>query len=182
MKTTEQKINYRCPKCGAEAFEVTAHVTQDWKIDSCGNFLECLNDCVEVTHSPDDDDMWTCANCGFSAEGRRFSVKGDARPYDVAVKIVTEDAGLTWASVNEIYSLLGRDTDTVPFWIKGEDIMATGFISCSGVSRLRSNGEEEHFVEYVGAKLISLSCKIFEKFEGEYNGIRFCILPEEWSI
>lgn len=34
---------YRCPVCGAKSFEVTAHVTQDWKIDCNGTFLEALN-------------------------------------------------------------------------------------------------------------------------------------------
>ena len=52
---------YRCPACGAESFEVTAHVTQDWKIDCNGTFLESLNECVEVTHYPDENDIWDCA-------------------------------------------------------------------------------------------------------------------------
>lgn len=63
---------YRCPKCGAECFEVTAHVTQDWKIDGNCTFLESLNECVEVTHYPGEDDIWNCANCDFSAAGREF--------------------------------------------------------------------------------------------------------------
>lgn len=65
---------YRCPVCGAECFEVTAHVTQDWKIDCNGAFLEALNECVEVTHHPDETDIWSCANCAFSAEGKLFLV------------------------------------------------------------------------------------------------------------
>lgn len=68
------KPKYRCPKCGAESFIVTAHVAQDWKVDSMGTFLECMDECVEVTHQPDDDDMWNCANCGFSGAGREFRV------------------------------------------------------------------------------------------------------------
>lgn len=63
---------YRCPVCGAESFEVTAHVTQDWRIDGNGHFLQSLNECVEVTHYPDEDDIWSCAKCDFSAEGKRF--------------------------------------------------------------------------------------------------------------
>ena len=63
---------YRCPAFGAESFEVTAHVTQDWKIDCNGTFLESLNECVEVTHYPDENDIWDCADCGFSAVGREF--------------------------------------------------------------------------------------------------------------
>ena len=63
---------YRCPKCGAESFEATAHVTQDWRIDGNGAFLQSLNDCVDVTHYPDESDIWDCANCGYSASGSKF--------------------------------------------------------------------------------------------------------------
>ena len=72
IKMTNRK--YRCPVCGAKSFEVTAHVTQDWKIDCNGTFLEALNECVEVTHYPDEMDIWSCANCDFSAEGKSFLV------------------------------------------------------------------------------------------------------------
>ena len=64
----------RCPVCGAKRFEVTAHVTLDWKIDCNGTFLEALNECVEVTHYPDEMDIWSCSNCDFSAEGKSFLV------------------------------------------------------------------------------------------------------------
>lgn len=72
IKMTNHK--YRCPVCGAKSFEVTAHVTQDWKIDCNGTFLEALNECVEVTHYPDEMDIWSCSNCDFSAEGKSFLV------------------------------------------------------------------------------------------------------------
>ena len=39
---------YRCPVCGAKIFE--------------------------VTHYPDEADIWSCANCDFSAEGKSFLV------------------------------------------------------------------------------------------------------------
>lgn len=48
----------RCPKCGADSFFVTVHVAQDWCVDGDGEFLECANDCIEITHKPDDDDIW----------------------------------------------------------------------------------------------------------------------------
>lgn len=62
----------RCPKCGGKEFLATAHVTQDWGLDESGAFQECLNECVEVTHSPDMDDIWTCKRCGHSAVGSEF--------------------------------------------------------------------------------------------------------------
>lgn len=64
----------KCPKCGCQSFNVTAHVTQDWVVDEYGNFLRCEDDCVEVTHRPDDEDVWNCANCGYSASGKEFNI------------------------------------------------------------------------------------------------------------
>ena len=61
-----------CPKCGHDNFYVTAHVTQDWVVDGEGYFISSINDCVEVTHEPDDDDLWQCAGCGYEASGREF--------------------------------------------------------------------------------------------------------------
>lgn len=64
----------KCPKCGAKSFCVTAHVTQDWVVDENGVFLQSLNDCVEVTHYPDDYDIFDCNNCGYFAVGMEFNV------------------------------------------------------------------------------------------------------------
>ena len=65
----------RCPKCGAMSFVVTAHVTQDWVVDENGDFINCEDDCVEVTHFPDDTDFWTCNNCGHYDIGTAFNVQ-----------------------------------------------------------------------------------------------------------
>lgn len=56
--------------------------TQDWKVDCNGTFLESLNECVEVTHYPDENDIWDCANCSFSAEGHRFLCLSDEQEGD----------------------------------------------------------------------------------------------------
>ena len=72
----------RCPKCGGKRFNATAHVTQDWELNEFGTFEKSLNDCVEVTHEPDQDDILDCPKCGFSGNGRAFIVSsrdGDAR-------------------------------------------------------------------------------------------------------
>lgn len=65
----------RCPKCHNKTFLVTAHVTQSWEVDEKENFLKCICECVEVTHTPDDDDLWTCSLCGYNAVGKEFSIK-----------------------------------------------------------------------------------------------------------
>ena len=64
----------KCPNCGCGKFIVTAHVTQTWNVDDKGNWLETITECEEVTHKPDDDDMWTCSDCGYSGEGRVFNI------------------------------------------------------------------------------------------------------------
>lgn len=61
-----------CPKCGCTEFCVTAHVTQGWVVDGDGNFQKCTNECEEVTHAPDDDDIWVCNQCGYDATGREM--------------------------------------------------------------------------------------------------------------
>jgi len=48
-------------------FVTTAHVCQDWVVDENGDFLEEENSCVEVTHGPDADNIWTCKICGAEA-------------------------------------------------------------------------------------------------------------------
>ena len=65
----------QCPKCGCKEFFVTAHVTQDWLVDSNGDYLQTENECVEVTHFPKNDDMWMCADCTYSAEGKEFEIE-----------------------------------------------------------------------------------------------------------
>jgi ribosomal protein S27AE len=64
----------KCPKCGAGVFYVSAHVIQDWEVDEYGNFINTIDDCVEVTHHPDDNDLWECVKCGCNAPGRDFNV------------------------------------------------------------------------------------------------------------
>lgn len=66
-----------CPKCGCTKFSVTPHVTQDWLVDGNGNFISCTNQCVEVTHKPDDEDIWTCMKCGFSDSGSKFNITSE---------------------------------------------------------------------------------------------------------
>lgn len=49
-------------------FSVTAHVTQEWKVNENGEFIESLKECVEVTDEPNARDfIFSCIECG--AEG-----------------------------------------------------------------------------------------------------------------
>ena len=65
----------RCPRCGHTEFFATAHVAQGWRVDKNGDFIEESNSCMEVTHFPDDDDIWDCANCDYSDIGEHFNVE-----------------------------------------------------------------------------------------------------------
>lgn len=65
-----------CPKCGGQVFIVTQHVTQTVKVDGEGYFISEVSSCDEVTHAPDNDDIWQCEKCGFDAAGSEFE-KGD---------------------------------------------------------------------------------------------------------
>ena len=56
-----------CPKCGNNTFITTAHVMQDWIVDAEGNYLETSNNCVQVDHEPDPDNIWSCSRCGAEA-------------------------------------------------------------------------------------------------------------------
>ena len=65
----------KCPKCGCKEFYVSAHVIQDWLVDSNGDFIRTENECATVAHFPEDDDIWQCADCGYDAEGSEFNLK-----------------------------------------------------------------------------------------------------------
>lgn len=48
-------------------FTTTAHVMQLWEVDEEGNFLDMLEEFVQVLHGPDRDNIWTCCECGTKA-------------------------------------------------------------------------------------------------------------------
>jgi hypothetical protein len=60
-----------CPNGCNSGFYTTAHVMQEWKLDNNGNYIETMEDCLEVTAYPHDDNVWACAKCGAEAEIQR---------------------------------------------------------------------------------------------------------------
>jgi len=57
-----------CPKNpDHKTFITVAHVSEDWKVDEHGEFLEKVGD-VQVDAGPDTDNNWSCATCGAEAE------------------------------------------------------------------------------------------------------------------
>lgn len=86
----------QCPNCGSKSFLVSAHVVQDWVVDEDGDFISVYDDCVEVAHFPDDDDIWGCNNCGYSRPGREFNIEpttgcDDIAPTDLPIHSLLED-------------------------------------------------------------------------------------------
>ena len=67
--------DYRCPKCGGAKFSASAHVCQDWMLNEHGAFMETIDECSQVTHRPNDDDLWVCLDCGYDAAGGEFVKK-----------------------------------------------------------------------------------------------------------
>lgn len=57
-----------CPNCGCKEFTTVAHISQDWKVDESGNFIAVQESYLETVAHPDDDNIWTCVNCGAEAE------------------------------------------------------------------------------------------------------------------
>lgn len=67
-------IEKRCPRCGHKEFNVDTHVVQGWRVNEYGAYTETTCECIEVTHSPADDDIWECAKCGYEAAGSKLNV------------------------------------------------------------------------------------------------------------
>jgi len=65
----------RCPRCGGNEFVVYGHVVQKWLVNKFGLCQKVLDDCIEVTHDPTDNDIWTCKKCCISAKGEYFNVE-----------------------------------------------------------------------------------------------------------
>lgn len=47
-------------------FITTAHVQEEWVVDSYGNFVETIR-CTDITHGPDHRNVWICKECGEPA-------------------------------------------------------------------------------------------------------------------
>ena len=51
-----------------KTFSTTAHVSQLWEVDESGDFLNVIEDCLDVSHRPDSGNLWECQICGAEAE------------------------------------------------------------------------------------------------------------------
>lgn len=88
-------------------FATTAHVTQEWKVDDSGEFIETINDCLEVTHTPDRDDCWNCTVCG--AEAKVFDQASDLIE---KIEVLIRDTVANYCDANDI-TLTAEQLDNV---------------------------------------------------------------------
>lgn len=51
-----------------KTFVTTAHEVHEWVVDEAGNFISDRG-CIEVAHSPNKSNIWTCSECGVEAVG-----------------------------------------------------------------------------------------------------------------
>lgn len=74
----------KCPKCGYNEFKVNAHTVETWLVDEDGDYITTTNSCVEVSHYPNDDDLWECAKCGYQDAGKKFEVPGGTDKMEIS--------------------------------------------------------------------------------------------------
>lgn len=170
----------RCPKCNNETFNVTAHIVQGWEVDSDGDFVEITEDCVEVAHEPDNDDLWTCTECYYEAAGSEFEVK-EISPEDKLNAVKHEQLSYIAASggVLEIRESDDKYNDYNREIIKKfQDAHGSAFlgnINFYGEQRERvAEGKESVYEEYTGQPIYnaSFSFVVPEKDEKLETAIR----------
>ena len=63
-----RKVKHVCPEgCSEGKFLTTAHVMQEWEVDAFGNFIKVVDDSLEVTHYPQEGNIWSCVRCNSTA-------------------------------------------------------------------------------------------------------------------
>ena len=53
-----------CPNGCNTNFTTTGHIMQEWEVDCKGNFVSVTDECLQMTHGADFDNIWTCIVCG----------------------------------------------------------------------------------------------------------------------
>lgn len=118
----------QCPRCGNKKFNVTAHVCQDWLVDENGEYLETIEDCSQVAHYPDNQDLWECSQCGYSDMGEAFECASVISTPETASEPGTKKAGPAFRNI----SLVDENGN----------VLGAGAISCDGDPR-----EKEAIIE-----------------------------------
>lgn len=99
-----------CPNCGCDEFYAEAKVVQSWRVDAYGNPIKTTENCTEVVHSPDDNDSWKCARCGWNGTGKEALVKLYRVGFNVAGSIVVAAPSAEEAKNEVLAGIRGEDT------------------------------------------------------------------------
>lgn len=63
------KIKVTCPNDpNHNRFSVTAHVSQEWEVDSAAQFSRCIQESIDTVHAPDAADFYLCLVCSVQAK------------------------------------------------------------------------------------------------------------------
>ena len=65
----------KCPMCGYERFYVRARISEEWLVDSDGEYIQNTASPIKVVHYPGNKDNWVCAECGYNDVGSVFEVE-----------------------------------------------------------------------------------------------------------
>lgn len=80
-----------------QEFITTAHVSEEWKVDAKGNWIETLEG-IEIIHGPDPDNDWTCAICGAQAKILTIPETTYHEPIPNDRELAALRRGFNWAS------------------------------------------------------------------------------------
>ena len=50
-----------------DRFTTTVHVMQEWEVDSKGEYLDVVDDFMQISSPPDIQNIWICSECGEQA-------------------------------------------------------------------------------------------------------------------
>lgn len=162
----------KCPKCGCMSFYVNAHVVQEWLVDENGDFMQTTEDCITVSHYPDDSDLWTCYNCSHEATGDEFEVH--KVPHDSVKPHFTANEGDLVAVNGELYAYNAYDEQSDCHIISTIDVDEIGNMTDTRVTLVFSDEEMRGF-ETRDAKLTDKEFKTvvntlaFEALNFDFN-------------
>lgn len=66
-----------CPKCGNKTFYAPVIVCTTWIMNENGECINCTTKRDVTINGPNENDIWECTKCHYSAEGNEFNTGED---------------------------------------------------------------------------------------------------------
>lgn len=157
----EEKKVKRCPKCGNETFAVTAHVVQGWLVDRDGYYIATTEECVEVAHEPDNEDLWTCTKCHYEDVGAAFETTDGTEP--------KKEEAMPKVSMRVDFRILKKHGETfgIPVYASLRKGDLNGYLPIEGFT-FTINGSEVPFDFNASSCGETLGIFHYESGEGEF--------------